>query len=297
MPNHIVLIVSDQYFDPNPVLVNANKLKVYHTLQGHKIVPIEAPRGLVADLRGKEGVITNNEEKIQDGKLKNQGTEGSVGEEDDKSAQISTPRSTGFGQISIEQETLRGRGNEENSTVTTCAIIVVENRLQEAKIRIKHLWVEEILKKLAYSQKKDEKIKLIGEESDRIKYSRILNLGIRGKELNLRVAARHRKESLLDTLSKEVVQWRSVTSKPVDQGGDTTIKRVDEILFYESKSVPKRKWQVMRCILLWMDFQITIRSLSTLTIGIRLLLPLLGVPLFTCAWLSSSAVPLPLSNK
>ena len=146
LPNHIVLIILDQYFDPNLVLVNANKLKVYHTLQlGHKIVPTEAPRGLVANLRGKEGVITDNED-IQDGKLENQGTEGSVGEEDDKNAQISTPQSTGFGQISTEQETLRERGNEENSTIT-CAIIVVENRLQEAKIRIKQLRVEEILKK------------------------------------------------------------------------------------------------------------------------------------------------------
>ena len=210
-----MLIISDQYFDSNPVLVNANKLKVYHTLPGHKIVPTEAPRGLVADLRGKEGVITDKDEEIQDGKLENQGIEWSVGEEDDKNAQISTPRSTGFGQISTEQETLRESGNKENSTVTTCAIIVVENRLQEAKIRIKKLWAEEILKKLAYSQKKDEKIKLIGEESDRLKYSGIFNLGIRGKELNLRVAARRRKESLLDMpsnealldmLSKEVVQ-------------------------------------------------------------------------------------------
>ena len=55
LPNHTVLIVSDQYFDPNPVLVNANKLKVYHTLQEQTIVPTKAPRGLVADLGGKEG--------------------------------------------------------------------------------------------------------------------------------------------------------------------------------------------------------------------------------------------------
>ena len=166
------MIVSNQYFDPNPVLVNANKLKVYHSLQGQKIVPTEAPRGLVADLKGKEGVSTdiNKNEEIQDGQLENQEKKGST-DEDIEGAQISTPRSTGFGQMSTGKETLRGKGNEENSTVT-CAIIVVENRLQEAKIKIKQLWVEEILKKLAYSQKKDEKIKLIGEESDRLKYSR-----------------------------------------------------------------------------------------------------------------------------
>ena len=157
MPNHIVLIVSDQYFDPNQVLVNANKLKVYHTLQGHKIVPTEAPRGLVADLRRKEGVITDNDEEIHDGKLENQGIEGSVGEEDNKNAQISTPRSTGFGQISTEQETLLENSNEENSTVTICAIIVVENRLPEAKIRIKKLWVEEILKNYHIHKRKMRK--------------------------------------------------------------------------------------------------------------------------------------------
>ena len=138
LPNHTVLIVSDQYFDPNPVLVNANKLKVYHTLQGHTIVPTEAPRGLVVDLRGKEGVITDNDEEIPDGMLENQGIEGSVGEEDDKSTQLNTPRNIGFGQISTKQETIRESGNEENSTVT-CAIIIIENRLQEAKNRIKKL--------------------------------------------------------------------------------------------------------------------------------------------------------------
>ena len=47
--------------------MNVNKLKVYHTLQEQEIVPTEAPRGLVADLRGKEGVITDNDEEIHDG--------------------------------------------------------------------------------------------------------------------------------------------------------------------------------------------------------------------------------------
>ena len=134
---------------------------------------------------------------------------------------------------------LRESGNEENNTVTTCAIIIIENRLQEARNRIKKLWAEEILKKLVYSKKKDEKKKLIREESDRLKYSGTLNLGIRGKGLKLRVAARRQKESLLDTPSKEVVQRRSVTSKPAEQGGDTTIKRVGKVLFHPSKSVPK----------------------------------------------------------
>ena len=87
------------------------------------------------------------------------------------------------------------------------------------------------IKKLSYSQKKDEKIKLLGEESDRLKYSRIFNLRICGKELNLKVAAKHRKGSLLDTSSKDVVQRRSVSSKPAEQGGDTTIERVGEVLF------------------------------------------------------------------
>ena len=95
------------------------------------------------------------------------------------------------------------------------------------------------MKKLVYSKKKDEKIKLIGEESDRLKYSEILNLGIRGKGLKIRVAARRRKESLLDTPSKEVVQRRSVTAKPAEQGRDTTIKRVGKVLFHPSKSVSK----------------------------------------------------------
>ena len=36
-----------------------------------------------------------------------------------------------------------------------------------------------------------------------------------------------------------MVQRRSVTSKPAEQGRDTTIERVGEVLFHESKSVPK----------------------------------------------------------
>ena len=34
---------------------------------------------------------------------------------------------------------LQESGNEENNTVTTCAIIIIENRLQEAKNMIKKL--------------------------------------------------------------------------------------------------------------------------------------------------------------
>ena len=134
-----------------------NKLKVYHTLYRQKIVPTEAPRGLVTDLRGNKGVITDNDEEIHDGKLENQGIEGSVGEEDDKSTQISTPRNTGFGQISTKKETIRESGNEENSTVTTCTIIVVENRLQEARNMNKKLWVEEILKNEYIKKRKTKK--------------------------------------------------------------------------------------------------------------------------------------------
>ena len=36
-----------------------------------------------------------------------------------------------------------------------------------------------------------------------------------------------------------MVQWRSVTAKPAEQGRDTTIKRVGEVLFHPSKSVSK----------------------------------------------------------
>ena len=99
-------------------------------------------------------MITDNDEEIQNGKLENQGIEGLVGEEDDKSTQISTPRNTGFGQISTKQETIQESGNEENSTITICIIIIVENRLHETKNRIKKLWAEEVLKKLVYSKKK-----------------------------------------------------------------------------------------------------------------------------------------------
>ena len=55
-----------RHFDPNLVLVNANKLKVYHTPEGQKlseVVPTEAPRGLVDDFKGEEGIIRNLKEE------------------------------------------------------------------------------------------------------------------------------------------------------------------------------------------------------------------------------------------
>jgi hypothetical protein len=59
-PNNIVLLVNIDKFEPNPILVNINKLKPYQYLG-------QAPRGLVATIKGgKEHENSENKENKED---------------------------------------------------------------------------------------------------------------------------------------------------------------------------------------------------------------------------------------